>query len=189
VLFLLRGKDLSPARRHWAFVGTLRTLVNRSIPRKVFRTGTVNLQMALGYTFHLGLFVVLLLFVPHIEVYRGLIGISWPGVSNDLVMVSAVIAVGALVALFFHRITNPAQRVLSTADDYLSWLLTLLPFLTGLMATAHLGPRYETMLAWHLLTVEAFLIWFPFGKLMHTVLVFPSRIEMGANYARRGVEI
>jgi nitrate reductase gamma subunit len=145
--------------------------------------------MALGYAFHLGLLVVLLLFVPHIEFFHGVIGISWSGVSNDLVMVSAVIAVGALVALLFHRIANPVQRILSTADDYLSWLLTLLPLLTGLMATAHLGPRYETMLAWHLLTVEAFLIWFPFGKLMHTALVFPSRIEMGANYARRGVEI
>jgi nitrate reductase gamma subunit len=43
------------------------------------------------------------------------------------------------------------------------------------------------MLALHILSVELLMIWFPFGKLMHAVLVFPSRFQTGASFGRRGV--
>jgi len=54
---------------------------------------------------------------------------------------------------------------------------------------AHLGLRYETMLAIHILSFELLLIWFPFGKLMHLFFVFPSRYNVGAIFARRGVRV
>jgi hypothetical protein len=34
--------------------------------------------------------------------------------------------------------------------------------------------------------VELMMIWLPFGKLMHVVLVFASRGAMGVNFARKG---
>ena len=39
------------------------------------------------------------------------------------------------------------------------------------------------------LSVAALLIWFPFGKLMHAVLVFFTRTKTAVFHARRGVEI
>jgi nitrate reductase gamma subunit len=57
---------------------------------------------------------------------------------------------------------------------------------TGLAATAHLGARYETLLAVHILSFDAMLIWFPFSKLMHAFYIFPSRAINGALLTRKG---
>ena len=54
------------------------------------------------------------------------------------------------------------------------------------MAVSHLWAPYETLLAIHILSVALFLIWFPFGKLMHAFLVFLTRSETGVFYSRRG---
>jgi nitrate reductase gamma subunit len=62
----------------------------------------------------------------------------------------------------------------------------MLVMVTGLATSAHLGGRYETLLAVHILSVDALLIWFPFGKLMHAFYIFPSRAINGAILARKG---
>ena len=56
------------------------------------------------------------------------------------------------------------------------------------MAYAHMWLRYETMLGLHILSIAVLLIWFPFGKLMHAILVFPSRYQQGVKFGRRGVK-
>jgi nitrate reductase gamma subunit len=47
--------------------------------------------------------------------------------------------------------------------------------------------RYETVLALHILSICLLLVWFPFGKLMHALFIWPSRYKVGAAFARRGV--
>ena len=79
-------------------------------------------------------------------------------------------------------------KTISNADDYISWFVTLLPLVTGVMAFAHWGPRYETMLAIHLLSVALLMIWIPFGKLMHMLMFIPSRAQLGVKFERRGVK-
>jgi len=187
-LFLLRGRDLSQPRSADAVIGGLRTIVTRSWPPKQFARHTM-FQHITGFIFHLGLFIVILLFVPHIEFFKGLFGFGWPGLPNDLVMVAGALTLAVLIALLIRRLTHPVLKIISGPDDYISWLLTTLPLATGLLAYAHLGARYETMLALHLLSVEALMVWFPFGKLMHAILVIPSRAQMGAMFARRGVKV
>lgn len=188
VLLLAKEKDLSTPRRTSTLLGALRTIVNRSWVKPQHRANTM-FQLVTGYLFHVGLFVVILLFVPHIEFFKGILGFGWPGIPNDLVMLSGAVSVALLIALLIRRMTHPVLRMISGPDDYISWLVTILPLVTGLMAYAHFGGRYETILAVHILSVEALMIWFPFGKLMHAILVFPSRGQMGATYERRGVEI
>ena len=95
----------------------------------------------------------------------------------------------ALIAALGRRLLHPVLSMLSNFDDYFTWLITTLPVLTGLMAVAHIGPRYETMLAIHILSFEAFLIWFPFGKLMHSIIVFGSRYTTGVTFTRRGARV
>jgi nitrate reductase gamma subunit len=80
------------------------------------------------------------------------------------------------------------QRFISNADDYISIFVVLVPLVTGILAFAHFGARYETLLAIHLLSVEVMLIWFPFGKLMHTIMTMPARFQAGTAFGRRGVK-
>jgi hypothetical protein len=84
--------------------------------------------------------------------------------------------------------TTPVLKLISNFDDYFSWLMTLLPIVTGLLIPLRLGVRYETLLAIHILSVAALLIWLPFGKLGHTFLVFITRGTTGMAFERRGAK-
>jgi nitrate reductase gamma subunit len=158
---------------------------SRSWPHREFikRTGAGE---ALGYSYHLGLFAVVLLFGPHIAFLGGLLGFTWPGLPNSVITAIAVVTVTLFAGVLFRRVTSPVIRMLSNFDDYFSWCITMLVMLTGLAASAHFGARYETLLAIHILSVDALLIWFPFGKLMHAFYIFPSRAINGAILARKG---
>jgi nitrate reductase gamma subunit len=142
-----------------------------------------------GYVFHLGLAVIVFGFTQHILFLRDLFGVSWPGLPTGVISIAAIVTLASLIAALVRRMTSPVLKLISTFNDYFSWLITTLPVLTGLIAVSHLGARYETLLALHILTVAALLIWFPFGKLMHAFLVFLTRAETGISYGRRGVKI
>ena len=185
--FMVRPKNLSVPRKTGEFWFGLRTIVSRSFLPHTFEKLVVT-QYALAYTLHIGLFIVVLLFVPHILFLESLLGVSWPGLPNNLILVVGGITLASSVALLVRRLTHPALKVISSADDYITWCVTTLPLVTGFLTFAHLGPRYETMLAIHILSFELLLIWFPFGKLMHTFFVFPSRYNVGATFGRRGVK-
>jgi len=158
---------------------------SRSWPHPEFikRTGAGE---ALGYSYHMGLFVVILLFGPHIAFLGSLFGITWPGLPSSVITAIAVVTATLFLGVLFRRVTTPVIRMLSNFDDYFSWFITMLVMLTGLAASAHLGARYETLLAIHILSVDVLLVWFPFGKLMHAFYIFPSRAINGAILARKG---
>lgn len=164
----------------------LKAIETRSWPLEEFHK-RIWFQHYSGYIWHIAFFIVLLFFEPHIAYFQSIFGFSWPGLPNDVILVTGAIAVATLIALLLRRLYHPVLRMISTPDDYISWLVVTLPLITGFMAYAHVGPRYETMLALHILSVELLLVWFPFGKLMHVILVFPSRFETGATFGRRGV--
>jgi nitrate reductase gamma subunit len=142
-----------------------------------------------GYLFHLGLAIVVFLFAPHILFIEGLTGLAWPGLPNNVVAMVGVLTAASLVAALAHRLTSPVLRLISRFDDYLSWALTFLPVASGLLAAAHLGARYETLLALHILSVCAFLVWFPFGRLMHAFLFAFSRGMTGLRMGQRGAAL
>jgi nitrate reductase gamma subunit len=177
---------LSVPRRTDTWLLGLRAIETRSWPLEEFHN-IIRFQHYSGYVWHISFFIVLFFFQPHILFFKSLTGLSWPGLSNNIILITGAIAAGTLLVLLVRRLTHPVLRKISNADDYISWLVTMLPLITGLIAFAHVGGRYETMLALHILSVEVLLLWFPFGKLMHTVLVFPSRFQTGASFGRRGV--
>ena len=190
VLMLPRSPDLSPAREGAppAWLGALRTIAGRMWPRKEFVQATLMLTLS-SYVFHIGLAVVVFGLAPHILFIRKLTGLSWPGLPSKVVLGVGVITLAALCAVLARRITHPVMRLLSHAGDYLSWVLTALPVVTGLLATMHLGARYETLYAVHVLSICALLVWFPFGKLMHAFWFAFSRGATGARFSHRGVNI
>ncbi|MGO9949760.1 MAG: nitrate reductase [Steroidobacteraceae bacterium] len=161
------------------------TVGSRSWPHPEF-IGRTGAGEALGYSYHIGLFAVVLLFTPHILFLGSLLGFTWPGIPSSVITVISVLTLSLFLAVLFRRVTNPVMRMLSNFDDYFSWFITALVIVTGIAATAHIGGPYQTLLAVHILSVDALLIWFPFGKLMHAFYIFPSRAINGALLARKG---
>ena len=190
VLLLPRMRELSPAREGapTPLRGAVRTVVRRMWPRPEF-VATTLFPTINSYVFHLGLAIVVFGLTPHILVIRDLTGLGWPGLPSDVVYMAGVITLVSLIGALVRRLTSPVLRLLSHAGDYVSWLMTFLPVLTGLMTTADLGARYETLLALHILSIVAFLIWFPFGKLMHAFLFAFSRGATGMRFSHRGVSV
>jgi nitrate reductase gamma subunit len=186
VLLRVRG-NLSEARSPMlkALWGGAVTVGMRSWPHPEF-IGRTGAGEALGYSYHLGLFVVVLAFAPHITFFGSLFGTSWPALPSSVITMFSVLTFTLLLAVLFRRLTNKVLRLLSNFDDYFSWLITTLVVLTGLMATAHVGGPYQALLGLHILSFDVLLIWFPFGKLMHAFYIFPSRAINGALLARKG---
>ena len=188
-LFLTQKKsDLSEARFSGERVGGIRTIFSRFIHHEPFRERTRNGTM-LAYTIHIGLAIVFLGSAPHILFVESFSGLSWTPMPTIVIHIAAALTLAALLTSLGRRMSHPVLRMLSNFDDYFTWLVTTLPVLTGLMAVAHVGARYELLLALHILSFNVFLIWFPFGKLMHSIIVFGSRYTTGVTFTRRGARV
>lgn len=180
-------KDLSAARRPGGVGDGMGTIVTRSLPAEAFEK-RIRFQHVSGYAWHVALFITVLFFAPHILFFKSILGFGWPNLPNGVVLFSGAVALGVLIALLIRRAMHPVQKLLSNFDDYFSVILTILPLITGFLAYAHVGGRYETLLAVHLLSIEALFVWFPFGKLMHSAMTFPSRYQAGTSFGRKGVK-
>lgn len=187
-IFLLAHKrDLSEPRHGGLapWLGAVKLTVTRSLARKAFAKNTLFSEIA-GYVFHIGLFVVVFFGAYHIVFIKDLTGLSWSALPNSAIYATGVVTVATLIAVMVRRLTHPVLRLLSNFDDYFSWFVTIAPLVTGLLAVAHLGAPYRTLLGLHILSFELLLIWFPFGKLMHAFLIWPSRAAEGYVFTRRG---
>jgi nitrate reductase gamma subunit len=187
-IFLLRHRgNFNEPRNGFAkaVLGGIKVVASRSWPHPEFipRTGAGE---ALGYSYHIGLFIVILAFGPHITFFGSFIGLRWPNLPSGVITIISVLTFTLLLAVLFRRVTNRVLRMLSNFDDYFSWFVTTLVIVTGLIATAHFGGPYQTLLGLHILSFDLLLVWFPFGKLMHSFYIFPSRCVNGALLSRKG---
>lgn len=180
-----RKRDLAPARRREGASG-LHTMWRRSLPPPGMMERSAVSYIG-GYAFHIGLFVVVFLFAPHILLIKDLTGLSWPALPSQLVDLTAAITLAAMVVVLYDRVTKPVKRFLSTFGDWFAWALTFMPVLTGYLAVKHLLLPYSTMLAVHILSVELLLVFLPFTKLFHVAALWPSRWYNGTISGHRGV--
>ena len=185
IMMLKEKPDYSEPRQSGGILAAFKVIYTRAFTAPAFKRATLYAKI-MGYLMHVGLFAVIFLFVPHIMFFEGFLGFEWPGLPNDAIYVIGVATVAAGVALLVRRLTNPVLKLISNFDDYFSWLVTMLPLFTGLLIPVRFGIRYETLLAVHILSVALLLIWFPFGKLGHTFLVFITRGTTGMVFERRG---
>lgn len=182
-----RKKDLAPARSASGASGW-HTIARRSVPpHGMLKRSPVSYVG--GYIFHIGLFIVVFLFAPHIKLVESLIGLSWPGLPSQVIDAATVVTLATMVLVLADRINKPVKRYLSTFGDYLAWMLTFLPVLTGYLAVKHLALPYTTMLALHILSVELLLVALPFTKLIHVFTLFASRWYNGDINGKRGVPV
>ena len=185
-----RTRDSSEGspRERTVFMAALREVIRRLWPQAAYKQRTLFMLIN-GYVFHFGLVIIVFLLLPHILFFKDLFGLSWPALPNNVIYAVSIITTVSLIAQLVMRMSNPAQRIISTFDDYFSWLVTFLPVITGVIATSHLGARYETLLGLHILSVALLLVWMPFGKMMHWFLVFVTRAQTGAHLSHRGAQL
>jgi len=187
-LWRIGGMLALPARvelsepRASAAAGAVRSILRHSLPRPAFVRRTA-FHVVAGYLFHLGLFALLLFGAPHVAfIKERLLGFGWAPLPRWAFIVTAEIAFAGLVLLWLNRLLDPVLRQLSDADDHAGLWLTALVMLTGCFA---LQETDVSMRVLHLLSVEAWLVYFPFSRLMHAVLFLFSRGYTGAAYGRR----
>lgn len=182
-----RKPDLAVPRKRPGATGW-HTMLRRSVPPPgmVKRSPVSYIG---GYIFHVGLAIIVFLFIPHIKLFEGLLGLSWPGLPSPVIDAVTVVTLAAMVVVLVDRINKPVKRYLSTFEDYFTWTLTFLPVLTGYMAVKHLFLPYTTLLALHILTAELLLIFLPFTKLFHAFTAWGSRWFNGDINAKKGVPV
>ncbi len=188
--------DFSAPRSTHTTAGAFGMILRKMWPHREFRADSAAATFN-GYLYHLGWFVAFLVFVPHIAFVKRLTGISWPALPDPVMYVATALAILGLVVALLRRLTDPVLRLLSNFDDYFSWIVTMLPLVTGMamISGGYYGleqvppTNYPVPLALHLLSLELLLVWMPFGKLSHAFLVFISRGTTGAAFARRGARL
>jgi nitrate reductase gamma subunit len=185
ILALGRKRNLAEPRGS-AMAGGLRTIVTRSFPDTGTHKRSAFTHIA-GYVFHIGFFVTIFLFAPHILVIDEVLGISWPALPTPIVDATAVLTMVTLVTVLLHRLSDPVLRFLSRFQDYFVWFLTILPVATGYIAFHRIGLTPQMLIAIHILSVELLMVVFPFTKLMHAFTLFMSRWYNGAIAGYKGV--
>lgn len=184
-------REGAPSKR----VAALRAIGRGMWPRKEFGQSVLLISLN-GYVFHIGLALVFFGYAPHIAFIRRVTGLSWPALPDWVMYLAAGATIVSLLLALWLRLTDPVRKMISNADDLITWTLTFLPILTGMallsepsaVSLARDHVVYTGPLAVHLLTLELLLIWFPFGKLMHAFLFAFSRGATGIRFSHRGVK-
>jgi nitrate reductase gamma subunit len=165
----------------------LRTIATRTIPDPdTFKRS--GFTIVSGYIFHIGLFITIFLYAPHILLIKDITGFGWPSLPSAIVDAVTVITIIALLAVLVHRLNHPVKRYLTHRADLLVWFVTIAPLVTGYMAFHRMGLSGTMLLGLHIFTVELLMVVFPFTKLMHTFTFFISRWYTGAISGYRGVQ-
>lgn len=186
ILLLGRKKNLAEAKGSEMRSG-LRTIYSRSIPTaETFKRSTFTVTA--GYIFHLGLFITIFLYAPHILLIKDVFGISWSALPTPIVDAVVVVTIITLLAVLVHRFNDKVQRYLTNFEDLLVWFVTIAPLVTGYIAFHRIGMTGPMLLAIHILSVELLMVLIPFTKLTHIVTIFMARWYNGAISGYRGVE-
>jgi len=166
--------------------GALKSIVKWLIPFGTHSWRKQPFMTVIFFGFHIGAVLVPLFLLAHNLFLEEKIGFS-------LITLNPLLADGltwgvVVSALFLalRRIALPEVRILTTSYDYFILLISVAPFITGLLARYEVG-NYSFWLMLHILCGEALLIAIPFTKLSHIVLFFASRAQLGMDYAiKRG---
>ncbi len=180
IFSLGKAKEYAEVRSSGA-MGGIKTIIQRSIPEPRYWR-----YIGAAYLFHVGLFVVIFFFMPHILMFESVLGFSWPALPNFIIDIFSVLTIGGMIYTLMSRFTNPSRRIMTVFSDYLVWAVTFLPVITGYMTFHRFVGDYTCMLAIHILSVELLMIVLPFSKLSHSFSFAISRWYTGSAFGKRG---
>ncbi|NNE21809.1 MAG: hypothetical protein HKN11_04290 [Rhizobiales bacterium] len=182
IMMIGKPKDLTVAKSS-SMAGAAKSIALHSVPHGGNLSRTIY-HVISGYAFHLGLFALLFLAAPHVTfISERIVTVPWPAMPRWAFIIAAEAAFAGLILLYLRRLTDPIMRQLSDWDDHVGTWLTFLAMLTGCLALqeSHIGLRL-----FHMVTVQVWMIYFPFSRLMHAFTFAMARKHTGATYGRRG---
>ncbi len=166
-----------------AAIGVAWSMLNVAMPWAMESTRRKPLFYVQFVIFHIG--VVLAISATFIIPYR-------PALFESILVVrvfqgalGAAFAVG--VMRLYRRLTTPALRLISTADDYLSLVLMILFFLAGVVAMPNRPEDGEWPLIAFFGLTAFFLVYVPFSKICHYLYYPFTRFYFGRMQGHRGV--
>ncbi len=166
--------------------GALKSIVKWLIPFGTYGWRKQPFMTVIFFGFHIGAVLVPLFLLAHNLFLEEKIGFSLVTLNPLLADILTWAVVVSAIFLTLRRIALPEVRILTTSYDYFILLISVAPFITGLLARYEVG-NYSFWLTLHILCGEALLIAIPFTKLSHIVLFFASRAQLGMDYAiKRG---
>ncbi|MCL5270264.1 MAG: hypothetical protein M1457_06895 [bacterium] len=123
--------------------------------------------------FHVSIVIVPLFLGGHIALWARATDLAWPAIPNLLADVLTVIATAAAVLLVIERIAARGPQMLSRFSDYAFPLLIAVVFGSGFLAMhPALSPvAFRPALLVHALGANLILIFIPFSKLSHVILM------------------
>jgi nitrate reductase gamma subunit len=138
-----------------------------------------SIMRAVSFLFHIGLLVVPIFLVHHIDLWRRYVGISWPGISLATADVVTILTIACALILLFYRLADDGVRAMSTTMDYLLLVFIMIPFVSGFMAChPAVNPlSYKAMMLTHILSSEFLFVLIPHTKLVHCVVFFFDRVS------------
>ncbi|BDQ35785.1 hypothetical protein SYK_01450 [Pseudodesulfovibrio nedwellii] len=138
------------------------------------------------FAFHIGLLVTPIFLEAHNVMLQDAFGFSLPALPTFVADTLAWICLVGGLFMVLRRIAFPEVRIITTFYDYLLLVITVMPFVTGLIARYEMGD-YNFWLMAHIISAEIWLLCLPFTKLSHAILFFMSRMQLGMDYGiKRG---
>jgi len=166
--------------------GGVRSILAFIIPFKARLWRTRPGFTLIFFAFHIGLLVTPIFLAAHNVMLQNAFGFSLPSLPTGVADGLAWICLVGGLFLILRRIAFPEVRIITTFYDYLLLVISVMPFITGLIARYEMGD-YNFWLAAHILSGEIWLLALPFTKLSHVVLFFLSRMQLGMDYGiKRG---
>ncbi len=168
------------------FRGAVRSIYKWLIPYGTYGWRSQPVMAAAFFGFHIGAVIVPLFLIGHNVFLREKLGFSLFTISTPVADVLTWIAVISICLLIIRRLVLPEVRILTDRKDWGILLISIAPFITGMLARYHVGD-YGFWITAHILSGEIVLLAIPFTKLSHVFLFFASRAQLGMDFGiKRG---
>ena len=123
--------------------------------------------------FHIGLILTPVFLLPHVELWKRGLGISWPSLPHVAADILTLMTIAAAVGLLIGRLGNQESRRISRAQDIILPAAIAAPLVTGFLAMhpAWNPIGYNATMFLHVMSANLIFVSIPFTKLGHIVIL------------------
>jgi nitrate reductase gamma subunit len=180
------------------FFMTLRRAGDQTLPYKVVFKTTLQWLLPVGklgnrlsysiasVAFHIGLMLTPVFLLPHIELWKRGLGISWPSLPHIAADVLTLVTIAAAIGLLIGRLGSRDSRRISRVQDIVLPVAIAIPFATGFLAMhpAWNPISYNATMFLHVMSANLIFISIPFTKLGHIVILPATQLvsEVGWHF-------
>jgi nitrate reductase gamma subunit len=153
--------------------GALVTRTVSSLNPLRYMGGSRGVYTVLSVAFHVGLILVPIFYIGHIQLWERGLGLAWPALPTGLMDTLTLVTVVAGLLLVIGRAVNDTSRQMSRFQDWALPPLISVAFLTGyLLAHPATNPlSLATTEVLHIWTANLLLVLTPFTKIAHCILL------------------